>query len=107
MWTADELTRVSEADELRVAPRRTDGTLRGEVPIWVVRRGDDLYVRSARGAEGRWYRGTQERYEGHITAGGVAKDVDFVAEKDTGVNDEIDTAYRTKYARYSNAYVDP
>lgn len=48
-WTSDELRRVGEAEELRIAPRRHDGTLRKPVTIWVVRVGDDLYVRSYRG----------------------------------------------------------
>lgn len=107
MWTTDELTRIGDTDELRIAPRRTDGTLRTPVTIWVVRRGDDLYVRSANGATGHWFRGAQERHEGHVAAGGVDKDVDFAEETDSGVNDEIDAAYRTKYARYSRAYLDP
>ena len=67
--------------------------------IWVVRLGDDLYVRSVNGRTGAWFRGTQVRHEGHIQAGGVDKDVTFV-EADPGINDQIDEAYRTKYRRY-------
>jgi hypothetical protein len=46
-WTSDELTRIGEADELEIASLRRDGTLRDPVTIWVVRHGDDLYVRFA------------------------------------------------------------
>lgn len=45
-WASDELDRVAAADELELATRRSDGTLRKPVTIWVVRHGDDLYVRS-------------------------------------------------------------
>jgi hypothetical protein len=76
------------------------------VTIWVVRHGDDLYVRSAYGRTSSWFRGTQDRHEGHICAGGVDKDVLFV-EADDDVNDQIDAAYRTKYRRYSARYVNP
>jgi hypothetical protein len=46
-WTPDELARIQAAQELEIAPVRRDGTLRRPVPIWVVRAGDDLYVRAA------------------------------------------------------------
>src|SRR5688500_8497656 len=105
-WTSDELTRIGDAEELRIASLRRAGTLRKPVTIWVVRHGDDLYVRSVNGRTAGWFRGTQERQEGRIEAGGVAKDVRFVAASDD-VNDAIDAAFRTKYRRYPARYVDP
>ena len=51
--------------------------------IWVVRLGDDLYVRSVNGRNAAWFRGVQTDYEGHIHAGGVDKDVTFVEETDS------------------------
>jgi hypothetical protein len=106
-WTSDELTRIEAADELEVASLRDDGTLRKGVTIWVVRLGDDLYVRSVRGRGSAWFRGTQVRHEGHIQSGGVEKDVTFVEETDPGINDQVDAALRTKYRRYDARYVDP
>jgi hypothetical protein len=105
-WTSDELDKVAAADELQLASAGRDGTLRQPVTIWVVRRGDDLYVRSGYGRTSNWFRGTQELHEGHIRAGGVEKDVRFVAADDS-VGDEIDTAYRTKYRRYDAKYLTP
>ena len=105
-WSNDELDRIGAADELQIAPRRRDGTLGRPVTIWVVRIGDDLYVRSYRGLGAAWFRGLQGRREGHIQAGGIAKDVTFEDETDPGLNDQIDDAYRTKYRR-SAAYVPP
>jgi hypothetical protein len=58
-WTADELERIGGTDELRIAAERPDGTLRTPRIIWVVRVGDDLYVRSAHGNRAAWYQGTQ------------------------------------------------
>jgi len=104
-WTNDELTRIGSAEELEIAARRSDGSLRHAVPIWVVRVGDDLYVRSWRGANGRWFRDAHASREGHIAAGGVARDVDLV-DAPEDVNDAIDDAYRRKYGRYSS-YVPP
>jgi hypothetical protein len=106
-WTSDELDKIGRAEELRIAPLRRDGTLRNPVTVWVVRHGDDLYIRSWRGRTAAWYRAAQVRHAGHIRAGGVDKDVTFVEEPDPGINDQIDAAYRTKYRRYGARYVDP
>jgi hypothetical protein len=105
-WTSDELTKIGTAEELQIASRRRDGTLRNPVTIWVVRIDDDLYVRSVNGRTSAWFRGVQVRHEGHIQAGGVDKDVAFVEESDPDINAKIDAAYRTKYRRYPQ-YVAP
>jgi hypothetical protein len=67
---SEELTGIGTATELQIASRRRDGTLRSPRTIWVVRVGDDLYVRSMYGRTGGWFPGTQVRHEGHIRAGG-------------------------------------
>lgn len=105
-WTSEELTKISTAAELEIAPLRRDGSLRTPVTIWVVRHGDDLYVRSYNGPSGSWFRAAERSQEGRIRAGGIEKDVSFVAETDSGINDQIDAAYRTKYGRYPR-YVAP
>lgn len=105
-WTVDELNKIGSAEELEIAPRRRDGTLPKPVTIWVVRVGDELYVRSYRGPGSGWFRGVQVRWEGRIQAGGVEQDVAFVAEADPAINDQIDAAYRAKYGRYPQ-YVAP
>jgi len=103
-WTSDELTTIGAAEELQIASLRGDGTLRKPVTIWVVRHGDDLYVRSVNGRTAAWFRGAQVRHEGHIRAGGVEKDVTFVDVGDE-INDQVDAAYRTKYRRYAASII--
>ncbi len=98
--TSGELTKIGAADEPEIASRRRDGTLRRPVTIWVVRHGDDVYVRSVNGRAAAWFRGTQVRHEGRIQAGGVDRDVIFV-DADNDVDDQIDAEYRTKYRRYA------
>jgi hypothetical protein len=88
-WTSDELARIGTAQELRIASLRRDGTRRSPRTIWVVRVGDDLYVRSMYGRTGGWFPGTQVRHQGHIRAGGVDKDVTF-ADADNDLNNPID-----------------
>jgi hypothetical protein len=104
-WTSDELKKIETAEELKIASLRQDGTLRKPVIIWVVRLGDDIYVRSVNGRTSAWFRGVQSRHEGQIRAGGVVKDVAFVEEPDSTVNDQIDTAYATKYRRYAASII--
>jgi hypothetical protein len=101
-WTSSELSRIEKAEELQIASLRKDGTLRKPVIIWVVRVGDELYVRSVNGRTSAWFRGVESRHEGQIRAGGVVKDVAFVEETNSSVNDQIDTAYTTKYRRYAS-----
>jgi hypothetical protein len=103
-WTSDDLTRIGTADELELASVRRDGTLRKPRTIWVVRVGDDLYVRSMYGRTGGWFPATQVRHQGHIRAGGVDKDVSF-ADADPDLNDAIDAAYRDKYRRYGERII--
>jgi hypothetical protein len=102
-WTGEELSKIEAADELQFASVRRDGTLRSAVTIWVVRHGDDLYVRSVNGRTSSWFRGAQDGHEARIRAGGVEKDVRLVDTDDMG--DEIDAAYRTKYRRHAASIV--
>jgi hypothetical protein len=106
-WTSEELTKIGAADELRIRSLGRDGTLRNPTIIWVVRHGEDVYVRPVNGRTSGWFRRTQVRQEGHIHCGGVDKDVTFVAvDAVDEVNTAIDAAYRAKYRRYPASYVD-
>ena len=101
-WTDEQLACIGGADELRVAPRRRDGTLQPSRIIWVVRHVDDLYVRSVNGADGHWFRGVQAIHAGHISAGDVEAGVGL-EDADHGLDDAIDEEYRRKYGRSSTA----
>jgi hypothetical protein len=103
-WSKDDLDRVGRTEELQLASRRPDGTLRPYVTMWVVRAGDDLYVRSAYGADNPWYRRAKAAGEGRVRAGQVERDVTFV-DADQDVHSGIDEAYHAKYDRYGPAIV--
>jgi hypothetical protein len=96
-WTSEELDTIAAAEELDLASVRRNGTLRNPVTMWVVRHGDEIYVRSVNGRGSSWFRGAQARHEADIQAGGVHKDVALIETDDLG--DEIDAAYRAKYGR--------
>jgi hypothetical protein len=73
-WTSDKLEKIGRAEEVQIASVRSDGTLGKPVTVWVVRHGDALYVRSVKGRNAHWFRGTQEKHEGRIRAGGVQQE---------------------------------
>ncbi|MEV4347426.1 DUF2255 family protein [Actinoplanes sp. NPDC049596] len=101
-WTPAELGRIGVADELEIAVRRLDGTLRRWLPIWVVAVDGQVYVRS-------WYRrGTG--WFGQVLESGAASvrvpglQVDVTVE-DVGagpgrLREDVDEAYQVKYGRY-------
>ena len=103
-WTADELARIGKADELKIASRRRDGSLRPFVTIWVVRSGDDLYVRSAYGYENGWFQRALSSGEGRIRAAGLERDVTF-EEPGSAVDGDLHAAYHAKYDRYGPSIV--
>ena len=98
-WGAGELDRIGRADEVGVASRRADGTLRGFVTIWAVRVGDDVYVRSAYGSGSPWFQRALGSGEGRLRAGGTELDVAFeAAGPETAA--AVTAAYHAKYDRY-------
>ena len=99
-WSDDQLRRVGQATELDLASRRSDGSLRPYVTMWVVRAGDDLYVRSAYGPENPWYRRAMASGSGRIRAAGVEADVTFGTAADDA-QAAIDAAYHAKYDTYA------
>jgi len=105
-WTDEELKKIESAEELNLSSLRADDTLRNPVTMWVVRVGDDVFVRSVKGRTGPWFRGAQTRHEGRINAGGVQKDVLFMEEPDPGLNEKIDAAYSQKYHHHPKEFVD-
>lgn len=106
-WTNRQLDRIASAEVLLIATPRADGTFRRALPIWVVRHGDALYVRSYRGTDATWYRSATDHNRSRISAGGVEAEVAFTPVGDAGINGEIDAAYRDKYGRYGPRFVEP
>jgi len=98
-WAPEELQRIGAAEQIRLASRRLDGSLRPFVTMWVVRAGGDLYVRSAYGPDNPWYRRAAASGVGRIRAGGIERDVSF-AQAASEAQGDIDAAYHAKYDRH-------
>ena len=103
-WTQHELDAIGGADELQIASLRKDGTLRRYVTIWVVRAGQDIYIRSAYGRDNPWFVRALRSGTGRIRAGGLERDVTFQRPAED-VRAAVDAAYHAKYDRYGQAMV--
>lgn len=102
-WSDDELARIADAPEMRISTERADGSLRAPLPVWAVRVGDEIVVRSYRGPPGEWYRQARRSARGWISAGGVERDIVF-GDGERLDRGEVDAAYRLKYG--TGGYVD-
>ena len=102
-WIDEELANVAEADEIGIASRRPDGSLRRYIRVWCVRVADDIYVRSAYGYDNPWFQRALRSGEGRIRVGrtraGAELDVAFVVPEPE-VADAVTAAYHSKYDRY-------
>ena len=101
VWSTRELEQLATRDELRIAPRRDDGTLAKPRIVWAVRVDDAVYIRSVNGTDGAWYRSTRARHEGHVSVAAIERDVAFLdIDPADAIGDRIDAAYHAKYASY-------
>ena len=101
-WSADQLDRIDAEDELRIASYRADGTLRAYKRIWVVRVGDELYVRSVNGRSADWFRHVAAAGRGRIRCAGMELDVE--ADGGDASTEAVDDVYLGKYARYGERF---
>jgi hypothetical protein len=100
-WTEEELRSVDAAQEIDIAPVRRNGALRRPTPIWIVRAGDDLYVRAAYEANKGWHGVARTSGQARISITGFERDVS-IEDADEAVLDQVDAAYRQKYGGYAS-----
>jgi hypothetical protein len=104
-WSAEELRRIIEADDLKIAPFRDDGVTYGTPTwIWCVAVDGELYVRAYNGPKSRWYPAAVRQGAGRIIAAGMTREVAF-EPVDGPINEGIDQAYRAKYG--ASPYLGP
>ena len=99
-WPQDDLGRLGGAGEVEVSSVRRDGSLSRARTVWIVRVGDQLYLRSVNGPDASWYRFTRTFHQGRIEAGGVARDVSWIdvnATEHPDVDPAVDAEYARKY----------
>lgn len=101
-WTSHALHDIARAEEVHLATRRKDGTLRQPRIIWAVTSGDRVFIRSTNGVTADWYRGATRSGAGQLAAARTSHDVTFTHVDDEADLADADAAYRTKYGRYAS-----
>jgi hypothetical protein len=97
-WSKDELHKISDTDDLHIAPFRDDGVTYGTPTwIWSVAVDGKLYARAYNGTASSWYKAAMRQKAGHITAAKMKWNVTF-ARADSAFAQRIDDAYKSKYA---------
>jgi hypothetical protein len=98
-WTPEQLALVDAARELEIAVHRADGTLRPWTPIWVVRVGGDVYVRTWYRRDTGWFGLALSTRRARVRVPGIEVDVriEDVGVGPPGVREDVDAAYRDKY----------
>ncbi|WAE75774.1 DUF2255 family protein [Streptomonospora nanhaiensis] len=104
-WTPEELTLYSSTEEIVLTVAHGRRVLRRGRRVWVVREGDDLYVRSLGGHASDWYRSARIHRKGTVRAAGLRRNVVF-EPADPGTRERVDAAYRLKYGHYAAAFLD-
>ena len=106
-WSAEELERIGTAQELRISTSRADGTLRREVPIWVVRVSGHIYVRTWYRRGNGWFGHAVDSRRARIRVPGLEAGVaiEDIGDDKTELRAEVDLAYRAKYGRYGETSV--
>ena len=108
-WTPDQLTWIDESDELEIAARRADGTLRRWTPVWVVRVDGQVYVRTWHRRTSGWFGAVADSGRARVRVPGLETgvSVEDVGEGPGDLRNRVDQAYRAKYARYGHGSVGP
>ncbi|WP_327234416.1 DUF2255 family protein [Streptomyces sp. NBC_01317] len=88
---------LANTDTVRIATELSDG---GEVvtPIWSVVVDDTAYIRSAYGPDSKWYRRVSRSGRAKFVDGAQRYPVTVEPVDDDSVNENVDGAYRSKYA---------
>ena len=100
-WNVQQAQQLTAPQEVGVATRRRDGSVRTPRVIWIVRSGDRVFIRSTNGRGADWFRWAIATGTGQIACGTTTFDVAF-REVDGADLDIVDDAYRDKYGHYAS-----
>ena len=97
-WSPEELNLLGTAGEVEVSSVHHDGSMSRQRIVWIVRVGNQLFLRSVNGPEAGWYRSTRSRHQGQLEARGLVRQVGWV-DVDAAADPDIDPAVDAEYAR--------
>ena len=97
----ETLRLLDETKEVRIETRRDEDAPAHLTTIWVVTVDGDVFVRSVRGENGRWYREVSANPSAALHAGDRRIPVRAVPVTDEPTVGAVSEAYRSKYGRTS------
>ena len=102
-FDAETLRLLDEPREVRIETRRDADSPEQRTIIWVVVVEGQVFVRSVRGAKGRWYREISSNPEGalHVQDDRISVQATPVTEE--AMVDAVSAAFRSKYQQSSPA----
>ncbi len=100
-FDAETLRLLDETGEVDIETRRDEDAHAHRTIIWVVTLDGEVYVRSVRGENGRWYREASAYPNAVLHAGDVRVPVRAVSAADPETAEKVSEAYRSKYGRRS------
>jgi hypothetical protein len=93
---------LAKIDEVEIETRAGPDAPAHRVTIWVVVDGDAAYVRSVRGARGRWYRETAAYPAAVLHAGTHKVPVHIEPVSDAATIARVSDAFLRKYVQWPN-----
>jgi hypothetical protein len=96
-FDANVLNQLSTAEEIHLETRSSTGRTHWTM-VWVVVEGNEGYVRSVRGRNGRWYQELTAHPHGAIEVNGQQLAVQAVPVTDEASISRVSSAYLRKYA---------
>ena len=93
-FSSDDRDLIHRTDEVGIETRAGK-----QLPIWVVVVGAQVYIRSVRGIEGRWYQALLGGTEARLHAGSTAWTIDAEQVSDPVVIEQVSDALKQKYEK--------
>lgn len=101
-WTTQDARNLTAPEEVRVATRRRDGSLRSPRIIWVVRSGDRIFIRSTNGRSADWFRGAIATGSGQLLVPGPPTTSRSPRSSTTAPSSSSTPPTGAKYGRYAS-----
>jgi hypothetical protein len=92
----DDLDRLAGAEEIDIETQAPEGPVH-RTTIWVMVAGNDVFLRSVRGASGRWFREASENPAVAVHVDGRRLAATAIPATDPDSLDRIDAALTAKY----------
>jgi len=96
-WSDADLALLRDVEEVRIAPRREDGSAWPGRLVWVLVVDGRVLVRSWKGPDAEWYRRALATGRALLTTDDGALSAEVVLRAEAGLDATVDAEYLRKY----------